>query len=166
MTRRTALASAMVLAGFTTVFAAGAATAQTETDLVGTWRIVSNVNTAPDGTKTDAFAANPKGMIIFDPGGHYVSLITRPDLPKFASNNRNSGTPGENKAMVQGLFGFFGSYALADKVLSLKVESGTWPPFDGTDQKRLITSFTADDLVWTVAAPIGGTSELHWRRVK
>lgn len=142
------------------------ADAQTAKDLVGTWTVVSNINTQPDGSKNDAFGATPKGMMICDPSGHFVLITVRPDLPKFASGNRNTGTPDENKAVVQGTIGLFGSYTVADKVLLLKVEAGTWPPFDGTDQKRPLTSFTPDDVVWTVASPAGGSSEVHWKRLR
>jgi hypothetical protein len=146
--------------------AAGAPQAQTAKELVGTWTLVSNINTQADGTKSDGFGANPKGMAIFQPDGHFVTLITRPDLPKFASGNRNTGTADENKAIVQGTIGLFGTYTMEGKTLVLKTESSTWPGWAGTDQKRPITSFAADDLIWTVAATVGGNSELHWKRIK
>jgi hypothetical protein len=34
---------------------------------------------------------------MYDANGHVSVIITRSDLPKFASNNREAGTPEENK---------------------------------------------------------------------
>ena len=76
------------------------------------------------------------------------------------------GTPEENKAIVQGSIGFFGTYAVTDGVVIQHVEGATWPSWIGTDQKRTITSFVSDEQTWTTIASFGGTSELRWRRAK
>jgi Lipocalin-like domain len=62
---------------------------------------------------------------MFDPNGHFSEIITRSDLPKFASNNREAGTPEENKAAVQGSIAFFGTYTVDEsaKTLTQHVES-------------------------------------------
>jgi len=142
------------------------AQAQTAQDLVGTWMNVSNINIRPDGSRIDAFGPNMKGMIIFGRDGRYATITTTANLPKFASGNRNTGTAEENKAIVQGSIAHFGTYSVADKVITLKVEGGTWPAWTGTEQKRSILSFTGDDIKWSVAASIGGTGEVGWKRVK
>jgi lipocalin-like protein len=146
--------------------ASGTATAQTAKDLVGTWTLVASTNVGQDGRKVDIWGPNPKGMYIFDDKGHFVIVNARPDLPKFASNNRNQGTPDENKAIVQGSLSLFGTYSVADMVITYKVEAGSWPAWTGTDQKRTITSFTGDELTYTLAGSIGGTSETKLRRLK
>jgi hypothetical protein len=145
----------------------GNAFGQTAKDLVGTWTQVSNVTISQDGRRTEPFGPNPKSVAIFDSNGHFATITVRPDLPKFASNNRMQGTPEENKAVVQGSIALFGTYTVADKVVTLKVEASTWPGWTGTDQKRPIISFTGDDLKWTVpAASVGGVGEVTYRRIK
>ena len=146
--------------------AASNTAAQTAKDLVGTWNLVSDVNTSADGRKVEPFGPTPKGLAIFDSDGRFAIVVSRPDLLKFASNNRMQGTPEENKAIVQGSIGFFGTYSVADGVVVQHVEGGTWPSWIGTDQKRTITSFASDEQTWTTVASFGGTSELRWRRVK
>ena len=126
----------------------------------------SNVNVRVDGTRTDVFGTNGKGTIIFDSAGHYASVTLNADIPKFASGNRNTGTAEENKAVVQGSLAHFGTYTVADKVITLKVEGSTWPAWAGTEQKRTIVSFTGDEIKWTLPASIGGTGEVGWKRVK
>ncbi len=151
---------------FAFLSATSVASAQSASDLVGTWQLVSVVNTAKDGTKSDVFGPNPKGMTIFGPDGHFVQVLTRPGLPKFAADNRLQGTPDENKAIVQGSIAIYGTYSIADKTLVLHVESGTWPSWTGTDQKRPLTSYTGDELIWTLQASVGGTNVTAFRRVK
>jgi hypothetical protein len=144
----------------------GIAAAQTAKDLVGTWTNVSNVNVRPDGSRIDTFGANGKGVTIFEANGRYMSITMSADLPKFASGNRNTGTPEENKAIVQGSLAHYGTYTIADKVITLKVEGSTWPAWTGTDQKRSIISFTGDEIKWSLPASIGGTAEVGWKRAK
>jgi hypothetical protein len=77
---------------------------------------------------------------MFDPNGHFSEIITRSDLPKFACNNREAGTPEENKAAMQGSIAYFGTYSVSDtdKVITFHIEGSTFPNWKGTDQKRLL----------------------------
>jgi hypothetical protein len=142
------------------------ATAQTAKDLVGTWANVSNVNIRQDGSKVDLFGPHGTGTAIFEGNGRYMIMNVNPDVPKFASNNRAQGTPAENKAAVEGNIAHYGTYTVADKVVTLKVEGSSYPNWTGTEQKRPIISFTGDDLKWSTAASVGGTAEVGWKRAK
>ena len=51
---------------------------------------------------------------MYDDTGHFSVIITRFDLPKFASNNRETGTAEENKAIVQGSLACFGTYSVSE----------------------------------------------------
>ena len=142
------------------------AVGQTAKDLVGTWTWVSVDNVRPDGTKVQLFGPNPKGLIIFDANGRFAYLLTRPSRPKFAANNRDQGTPEENKATVQGSLGYSGTYSVSDKTLIFKIEATTYPNAEGTEQKRSIT-LTGDELKWINPAPtVGGTAHTVLKRVK
>jgi hypothetical protein len=105
--------------------------------------------------------------MIFTGNGHYSSLNTRPDIAKFASGNRMQGTADENKAVVQGTIASFGTYSISPdgKILTMKIEGSTWPSWVGTEQKRNLT-VSGDEMKYTVAASIGGTSELTYKRIK
>jgi hypothetical protein len=146
--------------------AVSSAAAQTAKDLVGTWTLESDTSTTTDGRTIQPFGPNPQGIAIFDNNSHFAIVISRPDLPKFASNNRMQGTAKENEAIVHGSFAFFGTYAVANGVIAQHVEGGMWPSWTDTDQKRTITSFTGDEQTWTTVPSFGGRSELHWKRVK
>jgi len=130
--------------------------AQTIKDLIGIWTLESDTNTAPDGRTVQAFGSNPKDIAIFDSNGHFVITNSRSELRKFAANNWMQGTADENEKIVHGSIAFFGTYSLADGVIIQHIEGGTWPSWDGTDQKRTITSFIGDEQTWTAVPSIGG----------
>jgi hypothetical protein len=133
-----------------------------------TWVFVSST-LEQAGKKTDFYGPNPQGQLMFDPNGHFSEIITRSDLPKFASNNRQSGTPEENKAAMQGSIAFFGTYSVSetDKVLTFHIEGSTFPNWKGADQKRLI-KLSGDELTWTVPTPSIGSGTVYsvWKRAK
>ena len=81
----------LVLVGLATGFITPAFTQTIPKELVGTWTMVS-ITLERDGKKTDLFGPNPQGRLIFDADGHVAYMVTRADLPKFASNNRAAGT--------------------------------------------------------------------------
>ena len=139
-------------------FAASDASAQqkavsTAEQLIGLWTLVS-VNTEQDGKITEPFGTNPKGLFIFDRSGRYAVLQFRPDIPKFASNSRDKGTPEENKAVVLGSNVHFGTYSVNEKEgsYSARPEAGTFPNWVGIDQKRSF-SVSKDEL--TIINPGG-----------
>jgi len=163
--RRTISVSA-IIAGIGFV-CADSAIAQSAADLVGTWLPVSAVNTRPDGTTIETFGPNPKGILIFQSDGHFAFVLNRSDLPKFASNNRNTGTAEENKTIVQGSFAYFGTYTLTNNTVVMHVDGGTWPSWHGTDLERRIVSFSGSELKWTDPTPsVGGKIENVWKRAK
>ena len=106
----------------------------------------------------------------FDPNGRVSVIITRSDLPKFASNNRQAGTPEENKAVVQGSLAFFGTYSVSetDKTYTQHVESCTFPNWNGTERKYSF-DISGDELnVTVISAPSTGTGTAYavWKRAK
>jgi hypothetical protein len=93
--------------------------------------------------------------------------IIGPDLPRFASNNRASGTPEENKVVMSKSIAMIGTYShnAADKTLTFKVESSTFPNWNGSQQKRIIMTLTKDELKYiTPTASSGGVGIVTWRR--
>ena len=129
---------------------------------------VSVTNTATNGTKSELFGPNPKGILIFESNGRFFQIGMRSDLPKFGTNNRATGTAEENKAVVQGSIAYFGTYSVneADKSYTVQIEGATFPNWTGTTQTRRI-SISGDDLTFVNAAgSSGGSNEVKWKRVK
>ena len=144
------------------------ASAQTVADVVGTWNLVSSV-IERDGTKTHQFGSGASGMLMLDANGRFMLTIIGPDLPKFASNNRAAGTPEEYKAVMSKSIAMIGTYLVDStaKTLTFRVESATFPNWDGTEQKRLLASDTHEDLIYiTPTASSGGVATVTWKRSK
>ena len=111
-----------------------AAPAQAQTlkqQLVGTWTFVSSTTKLPDGSPL--WGSNPRGLLIFMENGRYSSQIMRSDRAKFASGNRATGTPEENKATVLGTISSFGTYTVdeAKKTFTVRFEGSTYPNMEG-----------------------------------
>ena len=166
MNRRSLISMSVMTAVGLAVAAGSAAGAPIDKrQLVGTWVLVSNTTTSPNAR---TFGPND-GVAIFEANGRFVVSLVRSDLPKIASNNRDTGTPDENKAIVQGSIAYFGTYSVseADGTVTLHIERSTFPNWNGTDQKRLIISLTSNEFKYTnPAASVGGTAELAWKRVE
>ena len=93
----------------------------------------------------------------------------RADLPKLANPDRARATAEEAQAVVAGSIAYYGTFSIneADKVLTAKVEGSTYANQLGTDQKRIITSLTADELKFTNPRTLAGvTLEFVWKRAQ
>jgi Lipocalin-like domain len=138
-----------------------------KTQLVGSWTLVSNTGSNQSPTAKN-FGPND-GFATFEANGRFSIQLVRSDLPKFSSNNRDTGTAGENKAIVQGSITYFGTYTVneGDGALTLHIERSSFPSWNSTDQKRIIASLSAEELKYTnPTASVGGTAVLAWKRVK
>ena len=159
------VAATVLLSG---ALSASGTLAQGVNDIVGTWTLVSSV-TEQDGKKTDQFGAGAKGMMILDTDGRFMLTIIGADLPKFASNNRATATPEESKAVVGKSIALLGTYSInpADKTLTFKIETATFPNWNATEQKRSLITISRDELKYmTAQASGGGTATVSWKRAK
>ena len=137
--------------------------------IIGTWTFVSALDVKADGTKSNRWGSNPKGIFMFDGNGNFAQFITRSDLPKFGAKRMDQVTAEEYRAVVTGLVASFGTYTVneAEKMVITRVEGGAYPNLIGVDQKRVIISLTADELKYTNPATSTGTrAEATWKRVK
>jgi hypothetical protein len=158
--------SKIVVVAAAVMVLSGAARAENAADLRGTWVLVSSV-TDKDGKKTEQFGSGAAGMMTLDGSGRFMLTIIGPGLPRFAANSRAAGTAEENKAVMSKSIAMIGTYSQnpADKTLTFKVESSTFPNWNGTQQKRVIVAATKDELKYiTPTASSGGVGRVTWRR--
>jgi hypothetical protein len=133
--------------------------------LVGTWSLMKNTTTDAAGKTTATFGDKPAGQVTFSANGRYTLIILRPDMPKFASNNRLKGTDQEKMAVNDGVIAHFGKYSVKGKELVLHVETATFPNWNGIEQSRPYT-VKGDELRWTnPSASGGGSAELVWKKL-
>ena len=160
------------IACFIVMMSAGMAGAQdspasAQRQFVGTWSLVSIHYVEKDGRKVEPFGSGARGMLYFDAGGHFATQVMAANRPRFASNNRMIGTPGENKAVSQGVVAYFGTYTVdaANRVLTLHIEQSSFPNWNGTDQQRSF-AFKGDELRYTAASSTANpaeSAELVWK---
>ena len=145
---RTALPAlaAVALVAFASHGGSNQKTGSLQQQVQGTWTMVSNV-LDQGGNKTEPYGTGAKGSVVLTKDGRVMLIITRADVPKFASNNRTTGTPEENKAAVAGSIAYFGTYTVndADKMLVMHLEGSTYPNLAGRAQTRTIDLLTADE---------------------
>lgn len=159
------ISALIILAGLTVAGSSRAATLADE--LVGTWAVTEAATHEANGTTSYPYGKSPKGILIFTKDGHFAQIMSTGDIPKFASNNRTTGTPDEYKAVVQKSLAFFGTYSVdeAKKMISYKLEASTFPNWEGSVQVRSIVVLNADEFVYkNPSASAGGVAENKYRR--
>ena len=135
--------------------------------IVGTWTLVSWVQTLKDGSKNYRFGNNPKGVNTFSADGHFTLIIMRAELPKISAGNPEKPTPAEAEAITVGSIAYFGTYTVdeAAKTVSLKLDGTTLVNQLGVEQKRVVTSISADEMKYAnPVSVLGGNIEVAWKR--
>lgn len=171
MNRRSILSiSAMTALGLALL--PGSALAQQKSlkeQLVGTWTLVSLDTVLPDGKKQQLYGANPKGIVIFDASGRFAQMQVPANRQQFKTSQRLEITAEEATTVMRGSFAEFGTWSVseADKTIIQRIEASLIPNVDGTESKRIISSLTADELIWTTPGRAnGGKNESVYRRAK
>jgi hypothetical protein len=169
---RRSLLSLSAIAALGLLLLAGNAVAQQKPlkeQLVGTWNLAAWERTAPDGTKVHAYGSNPKGVAHFGADGRFFIFFANGDLPRLSSNERTKATPQEAKTVMDGMIAYAGTYTLdeASKTITYRIDITSFPNQLGVEQKRVITSLTADELKFmNPSASAGGKIEVAMKRAE
>jgi len=172
MTRRaTLLITAMALVCLAVGLSTSGSLAEQKSiqdQLVGTWTLVSSDQVRPSGIKLKQFGANPSGINVFDANGRFFIMMARAGNIQIASNGR-SQTNSEEDGLIVETIAYYGTYTVNEEVtvISLHLDASTFPNQVGTDQKRTITSLTADELKYSSPGSISGV-QIHqvWKRAQ
>jgi len=126
--------------------------------IVGTWVLVGAEKLLPDGTRVSDYGANPHGLVVFTPDGHYSVQIYRADRLKFASGDKLKGTPEEYKEASLSTSVHFGRYTLdsAAHTITFHTDRSSFPNQDDTTQVRPY-EMKGNELSWKVAARPDGS---------
>ena len=126
------------------------ATAQSLKDqLVGTWSMESNIEEYADGKKV-SWDPSLKGMVMYDAGGRFILMAA-----EIGNRKKVEGNPALNP--VGKMISYFGTYTVneADKTLTHKIVGASSPLWDGTEQKRVVTTINQTAMVFKAVTPIG-----------
>jgi hypothetical protein len=143
--------------------------------LIGTWTLISSDQVLPDGSKVREFGANPKGINVFDANGRFFLMVASPGFPVIASadNTKIVSYDKTNSEEIDSLIvesiAYYGTYTVneTERVAILHLEASTFPNQIGTDQRRIITSLTADELKYSNPAAMPSV-QVHqvWKRAE
>ena len=164
MSRLARIAGAAMIAGF--VAAPGFSYAQSlKEQIVGVWQQVS-IYIEEGGVRRDLYGDKPLGLTIFDRSGYYISYLSRTDLPKFESNNRQKGTDAEYRAIMRGMVAGFGTYTVEGNIVTIKWIANSYTNREGKSEQFTYT-VTGDELSGVLpTASSGGVSYLKYVRAK
>lgn len=136
--------------------------------LAGTWTLSAADDIRPDGTRVQAYGANPQGLLILGADRRYSVQIFRAGRARYASGDKRRGTPEEYADSVLGMSSHYGRYVVdpANGTLTFHIELASFPNWEGTAQKRPF-QLAGEELSYRVPATPEGTVPLSvWRRVR
>jgi hypothetical protein len=134
--------------------------------LIGTWIYVSSTAKRDDGSNVQQ--PSSQGAVTYTSDGRFHFILTRTDLPKYASNDRTRPSPDEAMAIAAGALAYTGTYTVDEntKTIHANIETSTFPNLAGApNQRRIITSISPDEMRFTNPRTASGlTLEIVWKR--
>ena len=147
---------------------AQAATPPATVSLAGTWTLVAADVLRADGVQARDYGAAPKGLLLIDAQGRYSLQIFKAERSRFASGNKQTGTPAEYQSAVMGSSTHFGTISVDPiaEIITFQIENASFPDWEGTQQARHF-ELHGDQLTYRVAPrPDGSTPISIWRRLQ
>ena len=135
--------------------------------LAGRWTLVAADVQHPDGTIGRDYGADPKGMLLIDAHGNYSLQIFKSERPRFASNDKATGTPDEFREAVLGSSTHYGTLTVdpAKHKLAFHIIDSSYPNWIGQTQTR---SYQLKDGELSYRVPPRANGDIPisvWRRV-
>lgn len=106
--------------------------------LVGTWKLISCENHAPDGTVTYPFGENPLGYIFYREDGYMSVEIMRTARIKFSKDDMWKGTTEEDSQAIKSYLSYAGKYTFQGNKVTHHIEVCSFPNWSGTEQSRQV----------------------------
>jgi hypothetical protein len=116
-----------------------AASAQSTSSIVGTWKLVKYEDHGPDGTVRRPYGDNPLGYFVYDPTGHLsIHIMRTPALAPFDGMREGTGDLARYREAFLAYVAYFGTYTVdaAKSTVTHHVEGSLRPDYTGTDQVR------------------------------
>lgn len=111
-----------------------------ESDLIGTWRIVL-ADDRPNNREAweHSYGDHPRGYLIYDASGHVsIQFASDPPTAPFASGDDFSETDAEARHAYEYYCAYFGTYTVdaSRGIITHHVEGSLQPSYTGTIQER------------------------------
>lgn len=114
--------------------------------IAGSWKLLSFIYKAEDGSIFYPYGKEAAGIIIYDKGGYMSAVITRTDRPLLSAEDFGLLPDAEKLALAKGFMTYTGKYEiLSDRILH-NIEVAYIPNWVGTSFVRF-PSFEDGNLV-------------------
>ena len=137
-------------------------------NVVGSWNLMS-CYLDNQGKQIDIFGLHPNGMVIFTEDFHFMVIVNNPDIPKFVSGDRATGTPEEYKTAVINSLGTYGTYTIDDNgdFLEQHVLGSTFQNMNGIHSGNQITrKVEGNKMTENIKIADRVTIKLVWQRAQ
>ena len=135
-------------------------------NVAGMWR-PNRITATIDGKMVEPFGPKPTGLLCFHESMYFVELMSDPNVPRFASGARESGTAEEDKAAMIGNLALFGTYTVDDRgnFTGNTVEGCTFPNWIGNQRtSEQLKEIVDGDHMLEVFQSGDVRVEIHWQR--
>ena len=136
-------------------------------NVVGSWSLISGYMDN-HGKRIDILGPHPGGMVVFTEDLHFIVIVHNPDIPKFASGDRATGTPEEYKMAMMSSLGVYGTYTVDENgdFLEQHVIGSTFPNMNGSSRGRaeLTEKVDGDKLMENLKIADGISINIVWQR--
>ncbi len=137
--------------------------------ILGSWKLVSFIYKAEDGTSFYPYGKEANGIIIYDKSGYMSAVITRTDRPRLSTEDFGKLPDEEKMGLARGFMTYTGQYEIQSDRILHKIEIGYIPNWAGTTFVRF-PSFEDGNLVLaTLPATLRGktfTGYLIWKKAQ
>lgn len=170
MTLRTRRGTLVILLLGGMLTARAVVSTQARNPLVGTWALVSTMETLPDGTQRadPQVGPTPKGYMIYSDANRMCAQFTNPARPMWQSTTEP--TMQELRSMIDFMGAYCSRYEVnaAEGYVLHHVEIDRIPNFSAQTRRRNFRFEGPDRLILTAAPPPPGLAALTitWQRVK
>jgi hypothetical protein len=143
-----------------------------ESELLGSWSLVSAVQFFDDGERRDEFGPNPAGFLCYNPGGIVSATLGDSHRPRVAATDPQGASPEEYASAASRFIAYAGPFTVdpEKRTVTHHISISLYPNWQGEGQVR---SFVVDgDRLNIVASPRTTDdgrsfhSELLWQRVE
>jgi hypothetical protein len=138
--------------------------------ILGSWKLVSFIFKAEDGTSFYPYGKDAKGIIIYEKSGYMSAVITRTDRPHLSTEDFGKLPDEEKLALARGFMTYTGQYEFQNDRILHKIEIGYIPNWAGTTFVRFPSFDDEGNLVLaTLPATMRGktfTGYLIWKRAE
>lgn len=138
--------------------------------LLGTWRLFSDFEIHPDGSRRAEYGPTPIGYLMYDKTGHMCVTLATPNIPRWVDPAKPSDQ--ERVATHKSMEAYCGTFEVREDqgIVIHRPELAEWPHYIGSDQVRHFRFENPDQIVLSLEEIVPGGEkykyEITWKRVR